>query len=186
MIAATCSGGVGALAAAAPRQAMAQPELSARVVEVDVSDLREGELKIVRWRHHPVWVLRRSAQMLEGLNGAGLLAQLADPDSESGGPGNTPKYARNNHRSIDPAVFVAVAVCPHAGCQPVPRLRPGPHPERPDNWPGGFTCQCHFATFDLAGRVFKAKPAQENIQVPRHMYRSPAALIIGRDEDGEA
>jgi ubiquinol-cytochrome c reductase iron-sulfur subunit len=162
-----------------------QPTTSAGILELDVSELREGELKVVRWRGKPVWVLRRSAQMLAGLQATALRTQLADPDSESGAP-TTPKYARNSHRSIDPGVFVGVALCPHAGCQPVPRLQPGPHPERADNWPGGFACQCHFATFDLAGRVFKAKPAQENIQVPRHMYRSPTRLIIGRDGDGDA
>lgn len=124
--------------------------------------------------------------MLAGLNDAKLIAQLADPASEAADLTNTPKYARNHLRSIDPQVFVGVAVCPHAGCQPVPRLDPGPHPERADNWPGGFACQCHFATFDLAGRVFKDKPTRENIQVPRHMYESPAILLIGRDEDGEA
>src|SRR5262249_13184243 len=110
----------------------------------------------------------------------------ADPDSETGEPGHTPGYARNPHRSIEPQVFVGVAVCPHAGCQPVPRLERGPHPEQPDNWPGGFACQCHFATFDLAGAGFKGKPARENIPVPRHMYRSSTRLVIGLDEDTPA
>lgn len=186
LIHAASAGGLCAVAAGLTRAARAQPALGSQVVRVDVSTLREGQLAIVPWRDQPVWVLRRSPQMLAGLDDAGLLARLADPGSESADPANTPRYARNPHRSIDPRVFVGLAICPHAGCQPVPRLQPGPAPDRPDNWPGGFACQCHFATFDLAGRVFKGKPARENIAVPRHMYESPAALLIGRDEDGEA
>jgi len=99
---------------------------------------------------------------------------------------HTPSYARNALRSIRREYFLGVATCPHAGCQPIARLKPGPHPEHADNWPGGFACQCHFATFDLAGRVFRGKPTSENIQVPRHMYLSDSRVTIGRDADGYA
>jgi ubiquinol-cytochrome c reductase iron-sulfur subunit len=176
-MAAGCAGSVGVIAQPAPR---------GDIIEVDPSELREGELKTIHWRDKPVWILRRTAQMLADLNDARLRPRLADPDSALGGPAVTPAYALNPFRSIEPEVFVGVALCPHAGCVPVPRLQPGPHPERADNWPGGFACQCHFATFDLAGRVFKGKPAQENLPVPRHMYRSPRSLVIGRDAEGAA
>ena len=38
----------------------------------------------------------------------------------------------------------------------------------------------------MAGRVFKNKPAPDNLQVPRHMYLSDTKLLIGKDEKGEA
>jgi len=141
---------------------------------------------MARWREQPVWILRRSTDMIERLLSPELHAQLADPTSALTDPTHTPAYARNALRSPRQEYFVGLAICPHAGCQPVARLKPGPHPERADNWPGGFACQCHFATFDLAGRVFKGKPTSQNIQVPRHMHLADARLIIGRDSDGEA
>ena len=38
------------------------------------------------------------------------------------------------------------------------------------------------ATFDLAGRVFKNKPAPDNLPVPPHMYLSDTVLLIGEDK----
>lgn len=156
------------------------------LVETDISGLAEGELRTVHWSDRPVWILRRSPAMLRHLESPQLLARLADPASAQEPAARTPAYARNAHRSIRPEVFVGIALCPHAGCVPVPRLQPGPHPGRDDNWPGGFACQCHFATFDLAGRVFRDKPTALNIEIPRHMFLGEAHLIIGRDHEGEA
>ena len=187
LVAGVCAGPLGWLAAAdSGARLSAETEQTDQLTRVDTSTMPEGEIKVVQWRGRPVWVLRRSPQMIDALELSSLHARLADPKSERGDPLSTPSYARNNLRSIKPEVFVGVAVCPHAGCQPVPRIRPGPNPERADNWPGGFACQCHFATFDLSGRVFRDKPTSENISVPRHMYASEAILVIGRDADGEA
>ena len=170
---------------AAPGQA-STPQDEASPVSVDVSNLRVGQVQIVRWRGKPVWVLHRTTEMLATLESPSLLARLADPALRQGSADGTPKYARNYCRSIRPNIFVGLAVCPHAGCQPTPRLRAGPNPEREDNWPGGFTCQCHFATFDLAGRVFADRATTKNIEVPRHMYAADEILVIGRDQDGLA
>jgi ubiquinol-cytochrome c reductase iron-sulfur subunit len=150
--------------------------------EIDISDLAEEELRVVHWKQQPVWILRRSPSMLRQLQAPELLSRLADPASTLEPQGRTPAYARNAHRSIKPEVFVGLALCPHAGCVPVARLKAGPNPGRSDNWPGGFACPCHFATFDLAGRVFKDKPTDLNIEVPPHAYLSPMRMVIGRDE----
>ena len=65
---------------------------------------------------------------------------------------------------------------------------PGPQPSLPDDWAGGFLCPCHGSTFDLAGRVFKNKPAPDNLVVPRYMFTNAekTKLVIGKDEKGEA
>ena len=52
----------------------------------------------------------------------------------------------------------------------------------PDDWKGGFLCPCHGSTFDMAGRVFKNKPAPDNLEVPPHMYLSDTRLLIGEDK----
>ncbi|HEU5295494.1 MAG TPA: ubiquinol-cytochrome c reductase iron-sulfur subunit [Burkholderiaceae bacterium] len=186
LLAAGCVYPAVALAVPAESEAQSASTPTRGVTEVDLSSVAQGELAIVQWRGRPVWVLHRSPEMIERLMSPDLPAQLADPDSELTNPGHTPGYARNALRSIRREYFLGIAACPHAGCQPVARLKAGPHPERADNWPGGFACQCHFATFDLAGRVFRGKPTSENIQVPRHMYLSDSSIAIGRDKDGDA
>ena len=153
-------------------------------VEVDISSLQPGEMKTVEWRGKPVWILKRSPEMVESLKKTG--AQVADPNSERKPDELTPEYARNEYRSRKPDVLVAVGICTHLGCSPSVKLQPGAQPSLPDDWVGGFLCPCHGSTFDLAGRVFKNKPAPDNLQVPPHMYVSDTKLVIGKDEKGEA
>lgn len=153
-------------------------------VEVDIGDLAPGQMKTVEWRGKPVWILRRTPEMLASLEQTA--AQVADPDSERNREEMTPAYAANVHRSIKPEILVAVGICTHLGCSPVEKFSTGPQPSLPDDWAGGFLCPCHGSTFDLAGRVFKNKPAPDNLPVPRHMYASDTRIIIGKDEQGEA
>jgi ubiquinol-cytochrome c reductase iron-sulfur subunit len=148
-------------------------------VEVDISDIKPGEKKTVEWRGKPVWIIRRTTEQVEALKKSE--AQLADPQSaRSAYP--TPEYAKNEHRSIKPEFMVAVGICTHLGCSPGDRLSAGPQPSLPDDWQGGFLCACHGSTFDLAGRVFKNKPAPDNLEVPPHMYLSETKLLVGEDK----
>ena len=57
-----------------------------------------------------------------------------------------------------------------------------PDVDWPNDWEGGFLCPCHGSTFDMAGRVFKDKPAPDNLEVPPYMYLSDTRLIIGEDK----
>ncbi len=61
-------------------------------------------------------------------------------------------------------------------------MQTGAQPSLPDDWQGGFLCPCHGSTFDVAGRVYKNKPAPDNLEVPPHMYLSDAVLVIGEDK----
>ena len=75
-----------------------------------------------------------------------------------------------------------VGICSHLGCSPSDKFAAGPQPSLPDDWNGGFLCPCHGSTFDMAGRVFKNKPAPDNLEVPPHMYLSDSKLLIGEDK----
>ena len=189
LLVATCAaGGVAGLATAGAFVSTFQPSERAKAagapVEVDISGLQPGELRTVEWRGKPVWILKRSPEMVSNLPKLDPL--LADPKSERNKDELTPEYARNEHRSIKPDVLVAIGICTHLGCSPTAKLQSGPQSSLPDNWEGGFLCPCHGSTFDLAGRVFKNKPAPDNLQVPRHMYLSDTKLVIGKDEKGLA
>lgn len=153
-------------------------------VEVDISDLAPGQMKTVEWRGKPVWVLRRTPEMIAEL--PKLDSKLADPKSQRNPDEFTPEYARNETRSIKPEYLVAIGICTHLGCSPTTKLQAGPQPSLPDDWQGGFLCPCHGSIFDVAGRVYKNVPAPDNLPVPRHMYLSDTKLVIGKDEKGEA
>jgi ubiquinol-cytochrome c reductase iron-sulfur subunit len=184
LIASGCTGAVGGLAAAVPFVSTLQPSERARAagasVEVDISALKPGEKLVVEWRGNPVWIIKRTPEQLAALPKTDPL--LADPQSLRKPDEMTPVYARNGHRSIKPEIMVAVGICTHLGCSPSDRFTPGAQPSLPDSWAGGFLCACHGSTFDLAGRVFKNKPAPDNLAVPPHMYLSDTRLLIGDDK----
>jgi ubiquinol-cytochrome c reductase iron-sulfur subunit len=173
-------GGVGTLAAATPFVLSFQPSERAKAagapVEADVGAIAPGEMKTFEWQGKPVWVLRRTPEMLASLKKTD--DRVADPKSErTAYP--TPKYAQNEYRSIKPELLVVVGICSHLGCSPKgpfgadsnPQLGPDP----------GFVCPCHGSTFDLAGRVFKNKPAPDNLQVPPYKFLSDSVVLIGED-----
>ncbi|MBI1989276.1 MAG: ubiquinol-cytochrome c reductase iron-sulfur subunit, partial [Betaproteobacteria bacterium] len=79
--------------------------------------------------------------------------------------------------------LVVVGICTHLGCAPVDKLKAGPEPFEA-NWEGGFYCPCHGSLFDLAGRVYKNKPAPDNLKIPPHKYLSDGRILIGVDTEG--
>ena len=183
LITSCAMGGVGAAAVAVPFVSSFQPSERAKAagaaVEVDVSTIAPGEKKVVEWRGKPVWIMRRTPDQLAALENQE--DQLADPESvRTAYP--TPEYAKNRHRSIKPEILVAVGICTHLGCSPSDKLTPGPQPSLPDDWQGGFLCACHGSTFDVAGRVFKNKPAPDNLEVPPHYYTSETTVLIGEEK----
>lgn len=176
-------GGVGTVAVAVPFVSTFQPSERAKAagaaIEVDISAIKPGEKIVVEWRGKPVWIMKRTPEQLASLEK--VEAELADPASDRKAY-PTPEYAKNRHRSIKPEVFVGVGICSHLGCSPVDKLTPGAQPSLPDNWQGGFLCPCHGSTFDVAGRVFKNKPAPDNLEVPPHYYVSDTVLMIGEEK----
>ena len=184
IVATAAVGGVGALSTAVPFISTFQPSEKAKAagaaVEVDISAIKPGEKLTVEWRGKPVWIVRRTPEQVAALKSND--AELADPQSKRKPDELTPLYARNEGRSIKSELFVAVGICSHLGCSPSDRFATGAQPSLPATWHGGFLCPCHGSTFDLAGRVFKNKPAPDNLEVPPHMYMSDNRLLIGEDK----
>jgi ubiquinol-cytochrome c reductase iron-sulfur subunit len=173
-------GGVGAFVTAVPFiKAMLPSErtkLAGSSVTVDLSKLESGELRSLKWRGRPIWILRRTSGMLESLNA--VRHELRDPDSEVFS--QQPGYAQNAGRSIKPEYFVCIGLCTHLGC--VPTFRPDVAPvDLGKDWHGGYFCPCHGSRFDLAGRVYKGVPAPTNLVIPPHYYAGENEIIIGID-----
>ncbi|HUR88524.1 MAG TPA: ubiquinol-cytochrome c reductase iron-sulfur subunit [Ramlibacter sp.] len=183
LIASSCAGAVGAGFVAVPFVSSFQPSEKAKAagaaVEVDISALKPGEKMTVEWRGKPVWIMKRTPEQLASLKKTD--GQVADPSSDRK-TYPTPDYAKNEYRSIKPEIWVGVGICSHLGCSPSDKFTPGAQPSLPDDWQGGFLCPCHGSTFDVAGRVFKNKPAPDNLEVPPHMYLSDSRLLIGEDK----
>jgi ubiquinol-cytochrome c reductase iron-sulfur subunit len=184
LIASSCAGVVGGVATAVPFVSTFEPSERARAagapVEADISGLKVGEKMTVEWRGKPVWIVRRTPAQVAEL--PKLDSQLADPLSKRKPDELTPKYAQNEGRSIKPEYLIVVGICTHLGCSPSDRFTPGAQPSLPADWAGGFLCPCHGSTFDMAGRVYKNKPAPDNLEVPPHMYMSDTKILIGEDK----
>ena len=184
LIASSCVGAAGGIAVAVPFVSSFQPSEKAKAagaaVEADISALKPGEKMTVEWRGKPVWIMHRTPEQLAAL--PKLDSQLADPKSERKPAEQAPAYARNEVRAIKPEYLVVVGICTHLGCSPSDRFQAGAQPSLPEDWEGGFFCPCHGSTFDLAGRVYKNKPAPDNLEVPPHMYLSDTKLLIGDDK----
>jgi ubiquinol-cytochrome c reductase iron-sulfur subunit len=176
------AGGVAATAAAVPFVASMLPSERAKAagapVEVDISKLEPGQRMIVEWRGKPVWVVRRTPEMLKNIQLDD--PKVADPESKRS---VQPPYAKNEYRALKPEYLVLVGICTHLGCSPVDRLAAEPQPFAAD-WHGGFYCPCHGSLFDLAGRVYKNKPAPDNLTVPPYKFVSDTTLVIGEDTKG--
>jgi len=177
LLATAAGGAVGAAATAVPFATSWFPSERAKAagapVDVEIGALEPGMLVRAEWRGQPVWIVRRTPEMLATLDK--VASRLADPESKAP---QQPDYARNATRSIKPEVLVLVGICTHLGCSPSDRLQPTPE------WVGGFYCPCHGSVFDLAGRVFAGMPAPSNLVVPPHMYVSDTRLRVGEDSKG--
>jgi len=180
LVATTVVGGAAAVGAAVPFAASMMPSERAKAigapVEVDISGLAPGDLMRVEWRGKPVWVLRRTQEMLKSIEEADVRVQ--DPKLNVD---QQPDYAKNEARSIKPEYLVLVGVCTHLGCSPQFKPRDD-SPDMGQDWLGGFYCPCHGSKFDLAGRVYKGAPAPINLQVPPYTYLSDTTILVGEDK----
>ncbi|HHF7372768.1 ubiquinol-cytochrome c reductase iron-sulfur subunit [Legionella bozemanae] len=171
-------GGIGALCALTPFVVSWLPSAKAQAegapVQVDLSKLEPGNMAVVEWRGKPVWIIRRTEEMLQRLTA--YSSRLRDPNSLTR---QQPSYAKNQHRSINPEYLVLIGICTHLGCSP--KYKPHLGDLGPD-WPGGFFCPCHGSTFDLSGRVFKDVPAPINMEVPPYYFIDKQTIVIGEDK----
>ena len=181
---ATIVGGVGVATSLVPfvksMEPSAKTQAAGAPVEVDLSKIDAGNMVREEWRGKPIWVVNRTAAMLETLKEGD--PQLRDPNSDQS---QQPPYAHNEHRSIKPQFLVLVGICTHLGCSPT--FRPDVAPEDLGaKWEGGFFCACHGSRFDLAGRVFRGVPAPKNLEVPPYRYAADDKIVIGESEEQQA
>ncbi len=174
-------GAAGAAGAAIPFLGSWNPSARAKAagapVRVNIGKIEPGQQVVAEWRGQPVFVLHRTAEIMEGLKK--IEAQLADPQSQES---DQPTYVDDAARSIRPELLIVVGVCTHLGCAPTFRPEVAPADLGPE-WVGGYFCACHGSRYDLAGRVYKGQPAPLNLPVPPHSYETDSVVLIGVDEE---
>jgi ubiquinol-cytochrome c reductase iron-sulfur subunit len=149
--------------------------------DVDLGPIEPGQQIVVKWREHPVFIVRRTPAAVKRLSDPKLLARLRDPSSQER---QQPPYAANATRSLEPEYLVLVGVCTHLGCIPnfFPQVDSLPAVA---DWPGGYFCPCHGSKYDLAGRVFEGVPAPYNLPVPPYHFPEAKKLRLGENPAGQ-
>ena len=153
-------GAVGAAFAAIPFIKAMSPTkdiLAAGVQEVDISTLPEGGLKTVIWRKQPVFILKRTPQMIEE-------SARIDPES-------LVDRAKPEERTTDESLFVSLGICTHLGC--IPKFMD----KMPETGVSGFYCPCHGGKYDTLGRRLGGPPPEDLHLVPYKV--TEGKLIIG-------
>ena len=172
------AGAVAAVPFAASWMPSERAKAAGAPVEVDISKMAPGELQVVEWRGKPVWILKRTKEMVESLKA--VTSKLQDPGSKSSAQ---PDYAAGDTRARKAEIMVMEGVCTHLGCSPQMKSIETKG-EMGSDWTGGFYCPCHGSKFDYSGRVFKGAPAPLNLPVPPHTYLSDSTILIGEDKKG--
>ncbi|KAK2583897.1 hypothetical protein KPH14_001168 [Odynerus spinipes] len=128
--------------------AMAQTEAS-------LSNIPMGKVSVIKWRGKPVFIYHRPQNIIEQERAVSL-STLRDPQTDE-------------ERVQKPEWLIAVGVCTHLGCIPIPNA---------GIIPGGFFCPCHGSHFDGSGRVRKG-PAPTNLDIPEYKFIDDDNIIIG-------
>ncbi len=182
------TGAIGLAFVAVPFLTSWEPSARAKAlgapVEVDASKLEAGQMLKVVWRGQPVYVIRRSQAVIDGLGKHDDL--LADPKSlDSVQPEYIEKTGAARARNAE--YWIGLAVCTHLGCSPLGAFEPNNSTQVAGTdlgpgWPGGFYCPCHGSKYDISGRVFKGMPAPKNLTVPPYALSADARVSIGVDD----
>lgn len=164
-------GAVGAAALAWPFIDQMNPDASTLAlssVEVDVSQVSEGQSITVKWRGKPVFIRHRTPQEVEEAKGV-QVSQLIDPLARNGNiAADAPATDENRTAEGKEAWLVMIGICTHLGC--VPLGNAGDY--------DGWFCPCHGSHYDSAGRIRRG-PAPENMHIPTYQFLSDTSIRIG-------
>jgi len=135
--------------------------LASGVQEFDISGIKPGELMTVIWRKQPVFILKRTPQMIEEAAQVKTSA-LSDP-------------AEPEERATEPGLFVSLGICTHLGC--IPKFME----KMIETGASGFYCPCHGGKYDNLGRRLGGPPP-ENLHLVPYRLVEENRLIIGTEK----
>ena len=183
VVATSVVGGAAGVGAAVPFVASMLPSERAKAagapVEVDISQAsRPGEMAVIEWRGKPVWVIRRTKEMLESLKA--VTPRLTDPASKAS---KQPKYAKNEFRSAKPE-------CDGDGRRlHAPRLlaaaedRPRPRPRWAATGRAASTARATARSSTMPAACSAARRRRPTSRCRRTRFVSDSTLLIGEDQE---
>lgn len=134
----------------------AKDVFAAGVVEVDLRPIREGQNFVVKWRNKPVFIRKRTPEMIEAARKDDVVAAaMREPATDA-------------ERCKKPEWLIQIGVCTHLGCIPVPDQ---------GNY-GGYLCPCHGSHYDHAGRI-RQGPAPKNLELPPYVFLDDLTVKLG-------
>ncbi|MGL9726150.1 MAG: ubiquinol-cytochrome c reductase iron-sulfur subunit [Wolbachia sp.] len=158
----TCAmAGIGATSGLWPLVKSMSPSaeiLAMSTVEVNLSDIQEGQGKKVKWQGKPVFIRRRTKQEIEAARTVNA-ESLRDPELDE-----KRVYKRKDEW------LIMIGICTHLGCVPVD------HATKDGN---GWFCPCHGSYYDTSGRVIGG-PAPKNMAIPDYFFPSENIVVIGK------
>jgi ubiquinol-cytochrome c reductase iron-sulfur subunit len=164
-------GAVGAALAVWPFVDQMNPDagtLALAEIEVDVSQVAEGQSITAKWRGKPVFIRQRTAKEVEDGKNV-TMADLKDPLSRNANLAADADASDTNRAAVGKEQWlVMVGVCTHLGC--IPLGQAGSY--------DGWFCPCHGSTYDTAGRI-RSGPAPENMAIPPFEFISDTTVRIG-------
>ncbi|SBO30347.1 Ubiquinol-cytochrome c reductase iron-sulfur subunit [Anaplasma phagocytophilum] len=126
-------------------------------VEVDLTSIKEGSTKVVKWQGKPVFVRRRTKEEIEKARAVDI-SGLRDPQTDQ-------------QRTFvgKEEWLVMVGICTHLGCVPT-EVKSGDK---------GWYCPCHGSKYDTSGRIL-AGPAPLNLPIPDYHFVDDSTMVIGK------
>ena len=149
-------------------------------VDADISRIEPGQQITVEWRGKPVWVLKRTPEMLDQLPKHDAL--LVDPESQRFRPARRTSRARpapSSRKSSSPWACARTWAA-----RPRSRRRSAPPPTWAPSGPAATTAPATTRGSTLPRRVFKGSPAPKNLVIPPHRYASDAVDRDRRRHEG--
>ena len=123
-------------------------------IEVDISELSEGQSKTVLWRGKPLFIKHRSQNEIDEAKSVNI-EELPHPE-------------KDDERVKNPKYLVLIGVCTHLGC--VPASDKGDYK--------GWFCPCHGSHYDTSGRIRRG-PAPKNLEIPPYTFKDDNTILIG-------
>jgi len=125
-------------------------------IEVDITNIKEGEEKKIMWRGKPIFIKHRTAEEISSAQNVNL-SELKDPEEDS----KRIKLGKEKW-------LITIGICTHLGCVPIGGQ---------GDYKGWF-CPCHGSQYDTSGRIRKG-PAPKNLEVPPYEFISENLIKIG-------
>ena len=180
VVATSVAGGVAGVAAAVPFVASMLPSERSRGRRASGNRHfapRARRLAVIEWRGKPVWIIRRTKEMIESLKT--VTPRLTDPGSKSS---EQPKYAENEHRSAKPELMVMEGVCTHLGCSPQLKSADA-KAEMGADWVGGFYCLPRLQVRLRGARIPRRSGADQPARAALHLRERQHARHRRRRRD---